>query len=145
MVWGRTPLTARGGVNCVDVRDLAELHARAMTPHSQPRRYPAFGHRMRHSDIHAFVCREANVRRLSLPLPNAVVLGSVPMFRALEALGVPIPASSDGSFVAGNDVRADNAVSERELGIRFRPLEDTLREMVAWLRAGGHLPPAMVS
>lgn len=142
MISGRTPVTARGALHFVDVRDLAELHARAMRPHAQPRRYPAFGHRMRHTDIHAFVCREAGVRRLNIPLPSALVRASIPMFRLLEALHLPTLATSDASFVAANDVRADDSVSERELGMRFRPLEDSLREMVAWLGATGRIPTA---
>lgn len=36
--------------------------------------------------------------------------------------------------------RYDPAKSERELGLRFRPAEETLRDEVAWLRAKGLIP-----
>lgn len=33
--------------------------------------------------------------------------------------------------------RYDHAKSQRELGLRFRPVEETLRDEVAWFRANG--------
>jgi dihydroflavonol-4-reductase len=36
--------------------------------------------------------------------------------------------------------RFDHARSARELGLTFRPVEETLRDEVAWYRANGWLP-----
>jgi dihydroflavonol-4-reductase len=41
--------------------------------------------------------------------------------------------------------RYDSSPAERDLGIRFRPVEETLRDAAAWLRAAGMLPGAAPS
>jgi dihydroflavonol-4-reductase len=110
-----------------------------MKPHRGPQRYPALGHAVRHSDLQRMVCAAAGVRRVNIPLPSPLVMMNLPFFRLVELLGIHWSASADGAYVTWRDNRVDNGVSERELGVAFRPVEDAVRDTVAWLKTAGHL------
>lgn len=139
MAGGRMPATSRGGFGVVDVRDLAVLHARAMKPHPGPRRYPAFGHHVRHTDLHRLVCEAAGVKRLNLASPASSLRGLLPLLWATERLGLALPVTRDGAWLTICDHQVDSSVSERELGVRFRPVAEAVRDTVAWLQARGLL------
>jgi dihydroflavonol-4-reductase len=136
---GKVPLSSRGKFGVVDVRDVAAVHARAMKPHAGPARYGAFGRAVRHCDLHRMVCEAAGVRRVNIALPTPMVLSAVPVFRLLAAAGAHLPNSAEGAYLTWRDHPVDNGASERELGVRFRPVEDSVRDTVAWLGAAGHL------
>jgi len=85
------------------------------------------------------VCEAASVRRLTLPTPVLALRVLVPVLALLERLGLHLPAASDASWILANDHRVDNTVSERELGVTFRPVEEAVRDTVSWLAAEGHL------
>lgn len=136
---GHMPLTSTGRFCVVDVRDLAAVHAALMKRHDGPRRYPAFGHAMRHTDLHALVCRAAGVRRANLPAPWFVVLANLPFLWLMSVIAPDVGLSADGAYITTRDSRADNSVTERELGVSFRPAEDSIRDTVAWLKSAGHL------
>jgi dihydroflavonol-4-reductase len=139
MVLGRVPLTSRGQYGVVDVRDVAAVHTRAMKPHTRPARYGAFGRAVRHSDLHRMVCEAAGVRRVTIPLPTLMVISAVPFFQLLAAAGAHLPSSAEGAYLTWRDHPVDNGASERELGVTFRPVEESVRDTVAWLKAAGHL------
>jgi len=136
---GQVPLTTTGRFCVVDVRDVAAVHAGAMKRHDRPRRYPAFGHPTRHSDVHAMVCRAAGVRRANLPSPPLVALANLPFLWLMSLLAPGAGMSIDGAYIASRDNGASNDASERELGVTFRPAEESIGDTVAWLKAAGHL------
>jgi len=139
MARGLVPLTTLGRYGIVDVRDVAAVHAGLMKPHRQPARYPAFGQAVRHCDLHRMVCEAAGVRRLNVALPPAVAVSAVPFFQLLAAAGVHWANSPDGAYLTWRDHPVDNSVSERELGVTFRPVAESVRDTVAWLKSAGHL------
>jgi nucleoside-diphosphate-sugar epimerase len=136
---GHMPLTSTGRFFVVDVRDVAAVHAGLMRRHDGPRRYPAFGHAVRHTDLHAMVCRAAGVRRANLAAPWFVVLANLPFLWLMSVIAPGAGMSVDGPYITTRDSREDNSPSERELGVKFRPAEDSVRDTVAWLKAAGHL------
>lgn len=139
MVRGLVPVTTTGRIAIVHVGDVAAVHAALMKPHQGPARYPALGHAVRHCDLQRLVCEAAGVRRLNLPVPPLVAITGLPLFALVGALGIRWANSPDGAYLTWRDHPVDNAVSERELGVRFRPAEDSVRDTVAWLKATGHL------
>jgi len=139
MARGFVPLTTTGGFSLVDVRDVAAVHAGLMHPHDGPKRYPALGRYVRHCDLQRMVCEAAGVRRLNLPLPTLLVMANLPFFQLLGAAGLHWANSAEGAYITWRDNRADNGVSERELGVNFRPVQDTVRDTVTWLKAAGQL------
>ena len=41
-------------------------------------------------------------------------------------------------------VPCDSSQTERELGVRFRPIEETMADTLRWLYRAGHLPAKSV-
>ncbi|HEU0306044.1 MAG TPA: NAD-dependent epimerase/dehydratase family protein [Lysobacter sp.] len=136
---GFTPMTSTGRMQIVDVRDVAEVHARLMRPHAAPARYAAFGHAVRHCDMHRMVCRAAGVARLNLPVPPLLAITGLPLFWLVALAGVHWSTSPDGAWLTWRDNGVDNDATTRALGVRFRPAEDAIRDTVTWLKATGRL------
>jgi len=140
MVRGALPVVMAGGWGVVDVRDVADLHARIMRPHAAPHRYPAFGHYVRMEAIHRLACAAAGVQRLRIQLPGWVLMSGLPLIWLLERLGVESPVTVDGLSIGFADQPVDNGDVEDALGLSFRPFERTATDMIAWMRAQGMLP-----
>lgn len=139
MARGLVPLTTTGGFPLVDVRDVAAVHAGLMQRHDGPKRYPALGRYVRHCDLQRMVCEAAGVSRVNIPLPMPLVMMNLPFFHLLAAARIHWASSAEGAYIAWRDNRPDNGASERELGVAFRPVEESVRDTVAWLKAAGHL------
>jgi len=139
MARGLVPLTTTGGFGVVDVRDVAAVHVASMKRHDGPRRYPALGWYVRHNDLQRTVCAAAGVSRVNIALPPPIVMMNVPFFQLLAAMGIHWANSAEGAYIVWRDNRSDNSASTRELGVSFRPLEESVRDTVAWLQAAGHL------
>lgn len=139
MARGLVPLTTPGRMQIVDVRDVAAVHARLMKRHEGPKRYPALGHAVSHADVQRMVCRAAGVTRVNIPIPTPLVAMNIPFFWLIARAGIHWSVSPDGAWFAWRDNGTDNSLTERELGVSFRPAEDSVRDTVAWLKAAGHL------
>ena len=78
-------------------------------------------------------------RRLNLPAPAVVAYCSIPFFQLVAATGVHWANTPDGAYLTWCNYAVDNGASERELGVRFRPVEGSVRDTVAWLTSAGQL------
>ncbi|WP_262062604.1 SDR family oxidoreductase [Streptomyces sp. STR69] len=130
MLEGRVPACPPFGMGFVDVRDVADLHLRAMTdPKAAGQRFLAIaGHSLRMVEI-ARVLRDrlgeraAKAPTRELPLWLARALGTVnPELRLLR-------------HQLGRDLDATSAKAEQLLGWRARPIEDTITETAESLLA----------
>ncbi len=130
---GRLPAIVTGGGICLmDVRDAAAAHLAAMAHGVPGERYLATGHNVTLDDLFARLAAITGKRPPALRLPPApgVLLAGL-----AERLGL-FPALDEGQArLMGHHWWFDPGRAVRELGISFRPLDDTLRETVAWLRA----------
>lgn len=72
--------------------------------------------------------------RRRLPVPRSLLLGGMRLALTPEAW-------SYTRAMLGRRVDYDTALSEQDLGLRTRPVADSVRDTVAWLRAHGHYPP----
>ncbi|WP_406439714.1 aldehyde reductase [Streptomyces sp. NBC_00631] len=132
MLEGRVPACPPFGMGFVDVRDVADLHLRAMTdPAAAGERFLAIaGHSLRVVEIARILRdrlgeRAANAPTRELPVWLARTLGVVnPELRLLR-------------HQLGRDLDATSAKAERLLGWRARPVEDTIAETAESLLAHG--------
>ncbi|WP_316785151.1 SDR family oxidoreductase [Streptomyces sasae] len=132
MIEGRVPACPPFGMGFVDVRDVADLHLRAMTdPAAAGERFLATaGHSLRVVEIARILRdrlgeRAAKAPDRELPVWLARVLGTVnPELRLLR-------------HQLGRDLDATSAKAERLLGWRARPIEDTIAETAKSLIAHG--------
>ncbi len=137
----RLPGYLDGGLNIVDVRDVARGHLLADERGREGERYLLAGRNFTQQRLFADLSRIAGVPPPPLRLRGQVMLAAV---EALQRAGVPTPASPDEirSGMRWWTYRNDKAVEE--LGFEPRPHEQTLEDTVAWQladlgsRAQGH-------
>jgi len=139
MARGLVPFTSLGRMQVVDVRDVAAVHAQAMKRHDAPKRYTALGHAVTHADVQRMVCAAAGVKRLNLPAPASMVVTAIPFFWLVARAGVHWADTPDGAWLTWRDNDTDDSGTRRELGVTFRPAQESIRDTVAWLKAAGHL------
>lgn len=137
----RIPAYIEGGLNIVDVRDVARGHLLADERGEEGERYALTARNFTLHRLFADLSRIAGVPPPPVKMSGRVMLASV---EALEKAGLPAPAAADEirSGMQWWTYRNDKAVNE--LGFAPRPHEETLEDTVAWQlerlgnRASGH-------
>lgn len=132
MLEGRVPACPPFGMGFVDVRDVADLHLRAMTaPAAAGERFLAVaGHSLRVVDIARILHDRLGERAAKAPTRE------LPVWLA-RALGAVNPELRLLRHQLGRDLDATSAKAERLLGWRARPIEDTVEDTAESLLAHG--------
>jgi nucleoside-diphosphate-sugar epimerase len=143
LVRGRLPLLPPGGLEMVDVRDVALVHAAALVPGRGPRRYVVNGHHVTTGELverlQALTGRRIRCWAIPLRLARAGArLGEV--VQRVVPLGVPMGAESIEQLTT--DPRTDDARTRAELGVVPRALESTLADTLLWMAGAGVIAPA---
>ena len=132
LMTGRIPGLPRLGFNVVDVRDVADLHIRAMTaPEAAGQRFVAAG-------TYAWMADIAAILRANLP-PDAaarVVTRRVPDF-VLRLVGLFDKELASVTPSLGHKHDNSSAKAQSLLGWKPRPLEDTILDCANSLLAQG--------
>ena len=140
---GLFPIWPAGGMHTVDVRDTAAVVAACLQPGRGPRRYVVPGHHMTGDDLYGIVGAAIGRRRPHVKLPAWAVPAATAPIDALHRL-LPTrwryPADREGAELGARNTRFDSSPAEQELGVRARPLEESLRDTLTWLVETGHLP-----
>lgn len=133
------PLPKSGGLLLHDVRDLADVLARTIEAGRGARGYGVFGHYLPWADVPAMIeaitGRTLAVRRLPDGFFHA--LGRVG--DVLGRIGVPFPLDGATATFMTSLVPGDDEETRRDLGIEWRPVEETYGDMLRWLVATDHL------
>jgi dihydroflavonol-4-reductase len=121
-----------GGISFLDVRDAAAGLDLAMQKGRIGRRYLITEHNLRWSEFFARLAKltQLPAPKLRIPKSLASLLGST-----LESVWPDAPLDRARVETMGNYFFYDNSRARSELGWSGRPLEDSLRDTVAWLRA----------
>jgi dihydroflavonol-4-reductase len=135
----RLPGAPPATMSFVDARDVAEAQIAALAKGRRGERYLAAGRCMTLAELFAVLEEETGIKAptRSLPLPLMYAVAGV---QELLARTTGKPALLSWAAVkslqreAGR-TRFNHAKSERELGLTFRPVAETVRDTVAWLRA----------
>jgi dihydroflavonol-4-reductase len=132
----KVPGWTPGFNNFADVRDVARGMIAAWQRGRRGERYLLLGHEMTYRDFFRLVAKTVGVAppRLYMPYFAARIVGRLGDRR--EARGKPALANSTQVRYAYSDrFRFTGAKAERELGYTVGPLEDAIRDAVAWFRA----------
>jgi dihydroflavonol-4-reductase len=121
---GRDALTPRGGFGVVDVRYL--LAGRWISYRDFVRR------------LGAVVGR--TLPTIPVPLPLALAIGR--LADVAQRRGIDPGFSYAAVWILANYPDADDGETRTALGIEWRPLDDTLRDTVAWLHEQGQITAA---
>lgn len=136
------PMTS-GGSACVDVRDLARVMAAVFAAGRGPRRFMAGGHFLTWRE-EADLCERLTGRRVRrVPAPPALVRAAGRVVDLLQRVlpSFDYPLTHEAAVILTGTVPCDSAATTRELGVAFRPTEETLADAIRWLVTAGHLEP----
>lgn len=137
---GKLPVVLPGGVPFVDARDVAQAMVRAAEVGRPNARYIVSQRMVSIAEIMATLEQVSGVRgprvRLSFPVATAMALGAE---LAARVTGQPAALTRVAVDALRGDFAASSAKAQRELGVRFRPVEETLRDAVAWFRSNGYV------
>jgi dihydroflavonol-4-reductase len=125
---GRLPAVVDAQTNVVDVRDVAEGHLAAAERGQPGERYILGGHDLSWVELIERVAKLAGVHHPLLVLPPEAAEAA----RVATTLGISFPISPEGVVLMAQDWRVSSRKARRELGYKPRPLEQTLRDTVAW-------------
>ncbi|MFA9443961.1 SDR family NAD(P)-dependent oxidoreductase [Egicoccus sp. AB-alg6-2] len=140
LVQPRRPQVLPGTLPCVDVRDVAAIHAAVLEPGGGPRRFMATGHDLDLDQLARGLAEAAGlpIRPVHVPRWAFRAVG-----RGMDLVAALTPLAPSGSSHAVEVVLGHAGVASNraavELGVGYRRLEETLGDTVAWLREAGHL------
>lgn len=122
---GKDPAIPHFGFPCVDVRDIAAMHVKAVsTPESSGKRIIGSAQFMWFLDMAKIIARQHPDRKISTRrAPNWLVRFLSIFDKAIKSI-VPI---------LGKEQRVDNSRAKKVLGMKFINVEDSVRESAAYL------------
>ncbi len=134
-----------GGFQPVDVRDVAALHVKLLELPPGLHRYAAAAPMLSWEETYALI-EKVTGRKLRRRVPI-----SGPLLRAFGHGGDLVkrfvdfgfPLTYDSMQFATQWPGVDASRTTRDLGIRFRPPEETYRDAVRWLHRAGHIPASL--
>lgn len=124
----KIPIVPSGGLNCVDVRDVADAFVAAMEHPSPSPSYLLGAVNLRFSDLFAALERLSGVPRPKLRVPYALIRS------AAAALGPLMPADPVEIEMTRRYWYLDAAGARTDLDFAPRPLDETLADTIAWCR-----------
>jgi hypothetical protein len=135
-------LTPPGGTGIVDVRDVAEMLTRAVEPGRGPRRYLAGGQYLSWVEWTDLLSQAAGVvvARQDVSAEQMVDLGRAFDEQRKRGQVVDIPLSEEAALIMTSCVPTDDSGTLSDLAMAYRPLIETLRDTVDYLRSIGRLP-----
>lgn len=146
---GKLPGIPPGSVTIVDARDVAQAMILAYRHGRRAERYLAAGRHMTMAQLLPLIAQATGAKAPSrtIPLWLLHVIAAMSEVRArVTRKPVLLSWATVRAIATENDrSRFDHRKSEDELGLLFRPLEDTLHDEVAWFVAQGMLPASVRS
>jgi dihydroflavonol-4-reductase len=126
----RIPAYVDGGLNIVDVRDVADGHLQADAKGETGERYILGGRNFTLQRLFSDLQRISNVPAPQLKLPAQLAQAGA---RVSEQLGLPLGLAVDETRSAALWWTYSSAKAKRELGFTPRPHEETLEDALSWM------------
>jgi nucleoside-diphosphate-sugar epimerase len=137
---GLVPMVPPGPLPIVDVRDVAAAHAAILTRRLGRGRYMLARDTASLAEIIDLMRRITGRRLVRTTGPASLVLGMTAAGDAVQrVLPFRLPFHFGGVWVATHGGPIDASATERDLDVRFRPVEDSIADMLRWLHHAGHL------
>lgn len=126
--------------NTVDARDVAHAMIKAVQYGKHAEKYIVAGRMMTFAELFKTLEQVSGVKSPTHTLPNWLVLNLARVDTFVSGIRKTTPTMPlDGIKTMLARHSLSSAKAERELGITFRPLEETLRDTVMWYRENGLL------
>jgi dihydroflavonol-4-reductase len=140
----KTPGYTDGGNNFVDVRDVARGMVRAAQDGRRGERYILGGLNLSYRDIFGRIAAAAGTRPPDIRLPRwaATVAGWAGDLGELITGNEGLINSNTIRWGYCSTFMFSSDKAQRELGYEISPLDDAIRDAIAWFRERGMMPPA---
>lgn len=137
---GQMRVVNDGLISLVDVRDVAEAHARLIDPAFAGRRFILAAHDLQFSSLLTRIGELTGRRLKPLKVPHgaAMALGKA-MDWIAHRTGADLPVGYEPPWVLANNAPTDAAATTEALGISWRSLDETLQDMIEWAVSEGLL------
>lgn len=143
---GKLPGIPPATFSFVDARDVAAAEIAAAEKGRRGERYLAAGRHLTMGDLYKIYQAVSGVKAPTRKLPGAALL----MIASVSELAARVTKKPTLLSMAtvklmlqeAGRTRFDPTKSERELAITFRPIQETLRDEIAWFERHGWLSPA---
>jgi nucleoside-diphosphate-sugar epimerase len=139
--WYRdTGVVTSSGFQCVDVRDVAALHLKLLELPPGPHRHAAAGAMLPWAEVYELLDRLTGTRVRRLAVPGWLMRAAGGVGDLVKRVwDFNFPLTRDSMEFATQWPGADASRTTRELGLAFRPVEETYRDTLVWMHRAGHL------
>ncbi len=128
-------------VNVLDVRDLAACVRVAIDRGPFGEALPLAGHDVRFGELTVRIARAAGVAPPVFQVPSRFgTLASLSIETAWAFAGAASPMPTLGGMLIADNLPMRPSAAQRALGVALRPLDDSVRDAVAW-RVANFRPP----
>lgn len=137
---GRIFGSVNGGMNVVSVTDVARAHIAALERGRPGERYVVAGENLSFDQLWARLAAVSHRRPPRFRVPHALVLSMAVLdeLRCRLTAGARPLVPLEGARMARRFMYADATASQRELGYVSTPVDEALRQAVAWYRSAGY-------
>ena len=135
-----------GGLNYIDVRDLAEAHIAAAENGRSGEKYILGGNNMTHRESIDIIAMAVGAKAPAIDIPRWAIPPMAVLFDVLKTVGVKLPGNVDGDSVrlSKEFLYYDTGKAHRDLGLKTRPFEESVRDAYEWYKENGYLEKAGV-
>jgi len=136
----RIPATFDSGFDIVDARDVARAMLAAVAKGRGGERYIVSAAHVSMADLCRALERVTGIPAPKRTIPTAVMYAVAWLSQHMASLtGNETNLTVDSVRVLTQKLRTDSGKANKELDIAFRPIDETLRDTVEWLRANGRV------
>jgi dihydroflavonol-4-reductase len=139
LLTGEIPATLNHILNIVDVRDVAAATVTAVETERHGTPILLSGHNISANILFSWICEIGGAKAPSLTVPPSIAaLGSIWIELAAHILGRDRSFRSFGPIMLSQHEFVPVSGGLAELGVRLRPLYETLLDALAWYKRIGH-------
>ena len=137
----KLPGVPPGSFSVVDVRDVADAAIRAAETGKRAERYLAAGRAVTMAELFTELEQVSGIKapRNKVPMAALYLIGAISELRARITRQPALISWATVQLLVKEADRQhfDHSKSQRELGIRFREIQETLRDAIGWFKANG--------
>ena len=142
VVKGKLPFLVETTISLVDIRDCTEGHVLAESRAIRLERYVLSGATISTREAVEHLRRIwGRPKRIWWIPPSVAITGGTAVELAGTILRRDVPVCREAVRTLLHGHRYDGSKAERELGLRYTPLEETLERTLTWLAERGLVPP----
>ena len=137
---GKLPGYVDGGINVVDVEDVAVAHVRAMEKGRPGEKYVLGNANLSIRDYFQLIAEIGGGKAPTMRIPLPFAVATAYLYEAVAAVTQKPPLTTPGWVKVGSHYSFWNSSKAvRELGLPQTPVRESLKKAIAWFREKGYL------